>query len=651
LGLTLYGSPIVLFVLYTLAVVALLVIYFILTHIRERRGDNGYDTRYGYGAGSAVEERRHSGRSGNLVKGALAGAGIYALANRFRRRSGGEGAVVEHSHGHGSRPEVVGSQRHSGSYSEDEKYPQFGRGPDRSARWEDRLLRIAAPIGAAGLVERYYDRRYRDRDSDNGQYGPRLGDETTINEGRHGGIRPYSGSVPPDQPIQGGPGPYGHPGPRGPLPSGQHPLNRPSSRRSSVSYPYSDFPSASGEPRRGHGLRNDLATLGVLGVARSIFNRRRGRREDEQFQEEHESRAHGQHFTGDGRPPRHHRPGTSTISTDTSVTGQQSHDVQGIPSIPAGTYGGGGGGAGTFVPADVAAERERRRQEALPLGGVIRPVSMPPIPHDPQGLFHTETESGSESYNSPGGRRRHRHHAGRDAAAAGILGGAAGLAAGEASSSRRDRQEDRREERREERQEERQEARQEDRQEARQGVQQTIAIGEGGATASPPVSVKVHMHNDGRHVTLRRLPEEEAAAEREARRRARRDRGDSGSSLSGDGGGPRFRRRDAQEQENAEAMRIESERLAAARVQAQNPNIPSNVPLPPPIPESSGTLRPGPAGSVGTLASPGDGVTTDASADYANNRRRRRAERAQAKEAKLTRDNRGGRGGKTVGFE
>jgi hypothetical protein len=36
---------------------------------------------------------------------------------------------------------------------------------------------------------------------------------------------------------------------------------------------------------------------------------------------------------------------------------------------------------------------------------------------------------------------------------------------------------------------------------------------------SPPVSVKVKMHEDcDRHVTLRRLKEQEAAAEREARR-------------------------------------------------------------------------------------------------------------------------------------
>jgi hypothetical protein len=46
---------------------------------------------------------------------------------------------------------------------------------------------------------------------------------------------------------------------------------------------------------------------------------------------------------------------------------------------------------------------------------------------------------------------------------------------------------------------------------------------QGDEIVSPPVSVKVKMHGDrGRHVTLRRLTQQEAAAEREARRGHRR---------------------------------------------------------------------------------------------------------------------------------
>ena len=48
---------------------------------------------------------------------------------------------------------------------------------------------------------------------------------------------------------------------------------------------------------------------------------------------------------------------------------------------------------------------------------------------------------------------------------------------------------------------------------------------------SPAISVKVKTHNDGRHVTLRRLNEEEAAVEREARRLGRPSRRREGDSF------------------------------------------------------------------------------------------------------------------------
>ena len=159
--------------------------------------------------------------------------------------------------------------------------------------------------------------------------------------------------------------------------------------------------------------------------------------------------------------------------------------------------------------------------------------------------------------------------------------------------------------------------------------------------ASTPVSVKVKMYNDGRHVTLRRLPEAEAAAERKARQASKdpsnRRRGDSVSSLSAsDGTTERFRRNQIAERQRAEAMRMESERLAEARNQAQaqsNPNAFPNISAPPRIPESSSGLRPPGAMSVGSPGANSENMT-EASADYANNRRRRRAERAQARQAR-----------------
>ncbi len=631
LGLTLYGSPVALFVLYALAVFALLLIYFILSYLQERRGGSDYDSRYSYGTGSVVDDRRQrrtsGGRSGNVVKGALAGAGAYWLIDRIR----GSRARRE-----GDGLEVVGSHRPSGSYVENEKYSQYGHDPGRDGIWEDRLLRIAAPIGLAGLVERYFDRRYRDRDSD---YDAPLGGGAAMNDGRFNDGR-YDG--PAGQPPPGGPIPLNQP-----LPANQHPLNQPLptagrpplQRLESVSsYTHSSLRSASGQRRQSHGLRDGLATLGAVGLARSIWNRRKSRNEDRRLEDEQYARTHGNRLTGDGRLPRRHPPGESTLTSDTSSIGGHPGASHGIPPIPAGQYPTGGAGAGAVGGAALAGHgRNRSTVEELPLGGIPRngQILMPEIPPDRHGgLFHDQS-SGSEVYIGDDGRNHWRHRSGQDAAAAGLAGGAAGLAAAEMGGRRR------RSRDRQESQVDLAAAEASSRRRDRSNRRQSASGGEESKAASTPVSVKVKLHDGGRHVTLRRLPEAEAAAEREARRASRdspnRRRGDSVSSLSGtDGTTERFRRNQMAERQQAEAMRIESERLAEARNLAQaqsNPNVFPNVPAPPPIPESSSGLRPPGAMSVG---SPGtyDGNTTEASADYANNRRRRRAERAQLRQAR-----------------
>ncbi|KAF7588015.1 hypothetical protein BBP40_006421 [Aspergillus hancockii] len=160
---------------------------------------------------------------------------------------------------------------------------------------------------------------------------------------------------------------------------------------------------------------------------------------------------------------------------------------------------------------------------------------------------------------------------------------------------------------------------------------------------SPPVSVKVKMHNDGRHVTLRRLTEEEAAASREARRRERRNsrrRAGSASSLSGNEGSyDRWRRVEQLERQQQEQMQREQEAAAAAATAgmstAPSGSVPAFAPppnmshmAPPPPPHVPSSVPYGP----GSIASPGTYTGTEASEDYANNRRRRRAERARARQ-------------------
>ena len=526
-----------------------------------------------------MEERRRNGGMGGLVKAGAVGVGLAALANRLRRRSRSP-----------SRPEVIGSRRHSGSYVEEEKYSRHGRDHERDGSWTDRLLKIAAVVGAAGLVKSLLDRRRnRDRDSDVGDYESRLGGATPIR-----------------------PDPLDRVDNRRPLPSGQHPLNQPlNHRRSESDLTYSSSLSDEEEireDRKSHGLRDTVAGLGAFGLVRNIFKKRRDQKEEarrqKELEEERRRRANNQHLTGDGLPRRSGRRGSRSVTTDiSSVTTDDDHprhDSGLPPPFPAGVYPPPASGAP--VPG-------------LPLGINHPPsaalINMPPIPPDPQGLFDPES-SGSEAYVSAGGRQ-HRRHSGRGPLTAAAAGAAAGMATAEANSSRRDRHHE--------------------------------TAGEGSPT-SQPVSVKVKMHSDGRHVTLRRLPEEEAAAQREARRKSRERKGGrrrSGSSLGGPDGGDRWRRGEAQEKEQAAAMRIESDRLAAARAQnlpvplpapppggpyAQPPPIAGHsYPPPPPVPTGSGGPPPGHSsvGSPGTY----DGTNTERS-DFEKNRRRRRAERSKA---------------------
>lgn len=593
LGLTLYGSPLPLFVLYALAVFALLFIYFTLSYLDGRHGDSDYS----YSAGSAVEERRRHSGLGGLAKAGIAGVGLVALSNRFRRRS----------RSRGSRPEVVGSRRqsvsrrHSGSYIEEEKFSRHGRDEERAGGWKDRLLKIGAIAGGVAIVRNLMDRRNRDRDrdrdSDVGDYRPPLGGATPIN---------------PERLEEGRP-----------LPSGQHPLNQPlHHQRSTSSISYSSYMSASGEHRRGHGLRDAVVGLGAFGLARNIFKNRRERKEQRRLetqrqreQEERRVQANNQRLTGDRFPRRAPRRGSLTTSTDDSVStdDRPRHDAGVPPPLPAGVYPAGVAGAAT-AGQDLGRDRRHNTTNPSipPMGGPppTGPLSMPPMPPDTQGLFHPES-SGSEAYNSIGGRQHRRHRSGQRTTPAVPLVSAAPGVAPEASSSRRDRH-------------------------------HSTSGGE-ASVASPPVSVKVKMHPDGRHVTLRRLPEEEAAAERTRRskdRHGRRRRGSINSQSGSDGGGNRWRRTEAMQRQEA-AMKAESENLAAARAHIQNQPLSVPAPPPPPIPESSVGPRPG----TGSVGSPGhDGTATDASANYRDNRKRRRAERSQAKLDKEVRQ------GNTVDF-
>ncbi|KAF2034369.1 hypothetical protein EK21DRAFT_56821 [Setomelanomma holmii] len=346
-------------------------------------------------------------------------------------------------------------------------------------------------------------------------------------------------------------------------------------------------------PRRSYGLKEGIATLGVIGFLKHSLGKRKIRKEDahaeairqHDLEEERIARANSgrRKYTGDGAPPRRNRP----LSTDYSES-----DLTGVtPSL-----------ARPDIP------------RPPPMDSTVGPSTAPirPPPHD------ILSESGSEAYNSPSGRSHRRHHNASSVTGPALAAGAAAAAVSTGSPSRRDHSQ---------------------RRSSREG-----------SVASPPVSVKVKMHNDGRHVTLRRLNEEEAAAEREARRkeRQRRNRNGSRSSLS-DLNNDRWRRNEAIEAQQAAEMGQTSvppppPPPAGAPLRMPEPTIPPPPPGPPPGNYGSGPGQiplppppPIPAAANSVLSSPHGtqvyGTETDVSA-YDSNRRRRRAERAQAKAAR-----------------
>ncbi len=574
LGLTLYGSPLALFVLYALAVFLLVVIYFVLSY--RSTAPINYDNRGSYGSGTEILEGRrsdhHHGRLGALAGAGAAGAGLAALhhhRNRSRSRS---------------RADVVGSRRRSGSYIEDEKYSDR-RHDHEGGNWRDRLFKGGAAVGGLALAKNFFDRRRdRDHERDRDHHGAPLGGAHSITDDSVSRLE------------------EGRPAGRHHQP---HTLHRRSQSYSSIS----SRTSVNGG-RRGdhHGLRDGVATLGAFGLLKDVFRRRRENKEhrrledlrQRELEEERIARNNSQRYTGDGFPRRGGRRGSITTTdvsgtTDSGVEARPRYNTGVPPPIPAGVLPGAAVGAGAGAALPNPGNHRPAGQAHTMLGAnnpVLTgngngPVNMPAAPPDPQGILHQDT--GSEPYVSGGGRRHHHHHASHDAA-----GAAAGPGAGESS---------------------------------RHHNNHRHSNGE-GSVASPPVSVKVKMHNDGRHVTLRRLTEQEAAIEREQRRKdkhgKRRHRHHQAGSVSDVSGGETWRRTEERERAQAEQMRRE-ENMAGPSNAGAGGLIP-----PPPVPTggTAGILG-GNVGSPGTVTGTYDGTATEAS-NYEDSRRRRRAERAQA---------------------
>lgn len=554
LGLTLYGSPKVLFILFALAAFAYLMIFFILSYLYDTDGyqlASEHGSRYTGPSVVEEHEHHHSGFGQALAGGAL-GAG---LASMFQRRQK-------------NRTTSQAYEDSRVSYS-DEKYSDEVS-QRHEGGWGKRILELGALAGVGMLAKKWWDRRRnREDDTEAGRYRPAHARSDSYTEGSLSRLEDGQ-----------------------PEPSHNTPLNRPPSRPPSrpqspgSSYYYNSAYSTEPERKPSHGIRDALLGAGAFMGLKKLFGRRkdddeqsrlddirRREEEDERLQRANSKRRQQQQQheqTAGFYPQRRPSPYTYTESdiTPTDVTPrpprQPSHGESVVTAEPMAT------------------------------GAYLEHSDIPPIPPSHHELSGNLAPPQPPSHHS-------NHHAEELAA-----GAAVGAAMGAASSHRRS---------------------------------STSRPDE--HVESPPVSVKVKMHNDGRHVTLRRLTEEEAAAQREARRRERRSsrrRGDSAGSLSGGEGreSDRWRRVEEKEREQAEQIRREQETAAAASApsasmppssyhQSQISQMPPPPPVPPPAPSS---MPYGP----GSVTSPGTWTGTEASGSYANNRRRRRAERARTRQ-------------------
>jgi len=666
LGLTLYGSPLYLFVLYTLWVFLLLVVYFILQWRHERRrarvapGDSEYSSEL---TSEQRPQQSHSG-FGKIATAGAAGAGLAALWNRRNK--------PKRRH---SESDLTYTSRSSSSdyYRENEK--QHGSG--NRTGWGKRILQVGAIGGGIAAAKKLFDRRKagRDDESDIGPYRPPLGGNTSIGSDsvsrlEEGPARPAT----PTGPAASGARPV-HPLAQPPMTPG------PGSGRPSEEYSYYSYESSSPSRQGRHQtFRQAAAAGGTMYAVKQLFKKRGQKREEDRTEElrqqrveqENIARMNSQHrYTGDGtappRRPRHNRATSQTASDVSSViTGSvQRPGMSGMSGMStAPPVAGGPGAAASAALADRNRIRPVGTDPPIAYGAPApaAPMAGPDLP-PPVPAHGTELSSGSELYTTNSGRQRHRHHlAGPEpppmrpqpppAAPPPMGRPPPGPASPTADRRRRQPQHE---------------------------AANTDSL------ESPPVSIHVQTQDNGRKVTLRRLTEEEAAAQRAARRSDRRTSrrrrnsslgSSSGGDFAGAGGSGAPDRWKTTEQREAEQQAAMDEGGSTPRPSTANLNPPPNrnnaypasgamyptppppgthqtidphtgfsyaVPPPPPIPASTNASNVGPGESV---TSPG--TETSGPSEYANNRRRRRAERAQAR---LAREGRlGGAAGNTVDF-
>lgn len=602
IGLTLYGSPVYLFVLYALAMATLLVLLFVLTHLRHKRAAAGYDDRGSYVTGTQTEvtDEQHGSKNRGGLKALSAalvgGAGIAALR---RSRSQNQRQNPKKHDTPMSNP-----TSHAGSESYvDEKYNDGGR-MQRNQTWRDRLSGGAAGLGGIAAMRTYFKRNRRtDGNSNLEDRRPPLGGPVTqstmhvnmMEEGRPAVVtndnwRRVEEQEAAQAAVQSRPGP------------------RP--RRSVESF--STFNAQGSRSRPGR--RGGLASLAALGGVGGYFHRRRERKELARVEAERQRDYENQRIFGrqndtgqytDLSPGRPGRIGSNSPFTEHSPSPQFSREGLRTSTNVAGNSA----SRVSFptpalqpLPTQMASFSNNAPSQnfvAVPLPGSM-PPPLPPVHEE------ARMSPASVGHHSLDGRQRPRRYSVRNESARPESQGIQSAAATRASNvlapqlpvnlaSR----------------------------------EHSAADGSSGHVESPPVAVKVQMYNDGRHVTLRRLNEEEAAREREARRREQQNAPQIQSENLSDfttENPQRFRRGNL------------NPNMAPSITQPGRFSIPQPSELPRPPAQIPGASPPSALGGGG-IGSPGAGTGpydtgTDMSAEYDTNRRRRRAERARAEQAR-----------------
>ncbi|PHH78548.1 hypothetical protein CDD82_2976 [Ophiocordyceps australis] len=633
LGLTLYGSPKYLFVLYTLWMVFLLLVYFTLSYRSQSRREmymSGARPDPGHlrVTESELLSRHPKQRAEGWTKwmGPLAiGTGIWAaIRGRNRRRrdaSPSTASIYERNRG----PDNMPPKHEAGSFFSD-KYSEVPPPRSGGARGAGVLGALGGAAAALGIGRLFSGAARRRKDEYDDEYSAvatdtphrqrsgravptlsELGSDVTQSQARYAGDGTNTSLLPPSaNPPRFGPARGAGDGPRpstpGPMPP-RDGYGRDADESDFSSYvspsrrPIEDPPSA--------GLAKGIMTgLGLGWIARRVAERRARKLEEQKLREEEEMREGTQisRFTGDGYPSptrRHSRgPGVarramardqdgdySNLSETTMDQGPPSgRDNMPMPPHPA-----------TEAPIAPVPMPERPTSQFQSRHD-IENVSMPPMPPDPQGILHSA--AGRSYISSTDGRRAPQADAARRRRA---LERAAAVSAARSGSSVRG-----------------------DDRAQRERLD---------SPQSQPVSVKLKVHDDReRNVTLRRLTEQEARAVRSH---------EDESSLSGidspTNNGRRYRRESGQRR-----AELEAERRAEAEEQDEL------APLSPPNPayaRGGGAGRRGGYGTPGTAAgitpstvgSPESlgtwsmsGADQGAADSAANDRRRRRRQERRA---------------------